>query len=122
MKLEFFSYVDEEIIKKTLNFTKNKNLISLDDEFNTTFILLDNEVHCIRNKKIKQKLEFVKNKFTKTTYSDDLNFNLEFEIYTDELLITQKGIFIKYKLYADKKIISNHKIWLKFLEKSNEIN
>ena len=54
MKLEFVSCIDEEIIKKTLNFTKNKNLISLDDEFNTTFILLDNEIHFIRNKKIKQ--------------------------------------------------------------------
>lgn len=122
MKLEFISFVDKEKTKEILEYDLSGNRIILKDDNKTTFVINKDHLIILRDGLVKQELKFREKEKTKTIYKDNLDFNLEFDIYTETLLVTSRGIFIKYNLVVDNDIISRHKIYLKFLEKSNKID
>ncbi len=122
MKLLFKTIKDKEANNYILEYDKEDDRLNFSlDDTTYNFILNDNNIICLRSGKLKQVMEFIPNKVTKTILKDEFGLEIEFLIYTDLINISDKGIYLKYKLFAEKDLLSEHKIWIKYLANESEI-
>ena len=105
MKLLFKTIKDKEANNYILEYDKEDNRLNFSlDDTTYNFILNDNNIICLRSGKLKQVMEFIPNKVTKTILKDEFGLEIEFLIYTDLINISDKGIYLKYKLFAEKDL------------------
>lgn len=114
MILEFLTVVDDIKNKEIIEYEIVDNKYYLKDESNTIFIKNDKSLICQRNGLVKQNIIFIEKEITKSKFIDSYNIEMNFSIYTEKLIMSDKQIFIKYDLLLDNTIISKHKIWINF--------
>lgn len=122
MILEFLTVVDDIKNKEIIEYEIVDNKYYLKDESNTIFIKNDKSLICQRNGLVKQNIIFIEKEITKSKFIDSYNIEMNFSIYTEKLIISDKQIFIKYDLLLDNTVISKHKIWINFLAKTTKID
>lgn len=122
MILEFLTVVDDIKNKEIIEYEIVDNKYYLKDENNTIFIKNDKALICQRNGLVKQNIIFIEKEITKSKFIDSYNIEMNFSIYTENLIMSDKQIFIKYDLLLDNTVISKHKIWINFLAKTTKID
>lgn len=118
MKLLFKSVADGESTSFICDYKIKGNSLLLILPDGNTISLRDEAdgLYFKREGKIKQELLFLPQKLTETTLVDENNLEMKFIIYTELVKKALKGYYLKYKLFLDEKLTTEHKIWIKYLD------